>query len=91
MVECSFYHKVKDEMGLLLNVPVFHPKTPVYHVKVKFTNSDDFWRVYRHHKKLTKSYLNIILIAAEWIPVTGNAEYIAECTVTKSSQHTYID
>lgn len=31
-----------------------------------------------------------MLIAAEWVAVIGNPDYIAECTVTKSSQHTYI-
>ena len=53
-------------------------------------NSNDFWRVYEHHKKLKKPYLSIMLIAAEWVAVIGNPDYIAECTVTKSSQHTYI-
>ena len=75
---------------ILFNVPMFNLETPTYHVKVNFTNSNDFWRVYEHHKKLKKPYLSIMLIAAEWVAVIGNPDYIAECTVTKSSQHTYI-
>lgn len=90
IVEASYYHKVKDEFALLLNVPMFDSKTPNYHVKVNFTNTEDFWRVYNHHKKLKKSYLSIMLVAAEWISVTGNPDYIAECTIIKSTQHTYI-
>ncbi len=90
IVETSYYHKVKDEFAFLLNVPMFSPNSPNYHVKVNFTNIDDFWRVYNHHKKLKKSYLSIMLIAAEWETVIGNSDYIAECTVTKSSQHAYI-
>lgn len=58
--------------------------------KVNFTYEDDFWRVYNHHKKLEKAYLSIMLIAAEWKSAEANSDYIAECTVTKSSQHTYI-
>lgn len=90
IVETSYYHKVKDEFAILFNVPMFNLETPTYHVKVNFTNSNDFWRVYEHHKKLKKPYLSIMLIAAEWVAVIGNPDYIAECTVTKSSQHTYI-
>ena len=69
---------------------MYSPQTQNFHVKVNFTNRDDFWRVYKHHKKLKKSYLSIILVAAEWKAVKANPDYIAECTVTKSSQHTYI-
>ncbi len=90
IVETSYYHKVKDEFAFLLNVPMFNSKMPTYHVKVNFTNVNDFWRVYEHHKKLKKSYLSIMLIAAEWVAVTNNPDYMAECTISKSSQHTYI-
>ena len=90
IVETSYYHKVKDEFALLLNVPIFDPKTPTYHVKVNFTNTNDFWSVYNHYKKLKKPYLDIMLVAAEWGVAAKDSEYIAECTVTKSSQHTYI-
>ena len=90
VVETSYYHKVKDEYALLLNVPIFNPKTTNYHVKVNFANTKDFWRVYEHHKKLKKFYLSIMLVAAEWNAVTGNPDYIAECTIIKSTQHTYI-
>lgn len=90
VVETSYYHKVKAESAFLLNVPMFNSGTFNYHVKVTFTNVNDFWRVYEHHKKLKKSYLSIMLIASEWVPVTGNSDYIAECIITKSSQHAYI-
>lgn len=90
IVETSYYHKVKGEFAFILNVPVFSPNSPNYHVKVNFTNSADFWRVYNHHKRLNKSYLSIMLIAAEWKAVIDNSDYIAECTVIKSSQHAYI-
>ena len=90
VVETSFYHKVKDEYALLLNVPIFDPKMPNYHVKVNFENTKDFWRVYNHYKKLQKPYLNILLIAAEWVAVKDNSDYIAECTIRKSNQHAYI-
>ena len=90
VVEATYYHKVKDELAFLLNVPMYSPQTQNFHVKVNFTNEDDFWRVYNHHKKLEKAYLSIMLIAAEWKSAEANSDYIAECTVTKSSQHTYI-
>ena len=90
VVETSFYHKVKDEYALLLNVPMFDSKMSNYHVKVKFENTKDFWRVYNHYKKLQKPYLNILLIAAEWVAVKDNSDYIAECTIRKSNQHAYI-
>ena len=90
IVETSYYHKVKDEFAFLLNVPMYNPQTQSFHVKVNFTNRNDFWRVYNHHKKLKKAYLSIMLLAAEWKAVKGNADYIAECTLSKSSQHTYI-
>lgn len=69
---------------------MYNPQTQSFHVKVNFTNRNDFWRVYNHHKKLKKAYLSIMLLAAEWKAVKGNADYIAECTISKSSQHTYI-
>lgn len=90
IVETSYYHKIKEEHAIIFNVPVFEPKNPVYHVKVSFTNADDFWNVYNHHKKLKKPYLSIMLIAAEWVATKNNLDYIAECKVTKSSQHAYI-
>lgn len=90
VVETSYYYAIKNESALLLNVPMFTPKSPAYHVKVHFTDRNDFDRVYKHHEKLKKPYLCIMLIAAEWIPVKDNPKYIAECTITKSSQHAYI-
>lgn len=90
LVEASYYHKVKDEYAILFNIPMFNPKIQSSHVKVNFLNINDFWRVYNHHKKLKKAFLCIMLIAAEWTPVVGNPDYIAECTLTKSNQHTYI-
>lgn len=91
VVEGTYYHKVKDEFAILLNVPMFNPrKKQTYHVKVSFKNKNDFWRVFDHHNKLQKSYLSVMLVAAEWVAVTDNLDYFAECTISKSSQHTYI-
>ncbi len=89
IVETTYYHKVEHEFAILFNVPMFNSRTKTYHVKVNFTDSNDFWRVYGHYKKLKKPYLNIMLIAANWV-ATNNPDYIAECTVKKSSQHAYI-
>lgn len=90
IVETSYYYGVNNEKAIILNVPMFSPGISNYHVKVNFANKDDFDRVYKHHEKLKKSYLSIILIAAEWMAVKNNPDYIAECTITKSSQHAYI-
>lgn len=93
IVETSsyYYYKEKKEQALILNVPLFSPNTQTYHVKVNFTNCNDFERVVKHHQKLERPYLSIMLIAAEWKPVKGNLDYIAECTISKSNQHAYID
>ena len=90
VVETTFYHKVKDELAFLLNVPMFKKGEKCYHVKVNFSNKADFSRVYKHYLNIKSPYLNIMLVANEWEKVDNNSDYIAECTITKASQHAYI-
>lgn len=90
VVETTCFHKVKDELAFLLNIPMYKPGQKCYHVKVNFTNKNDFWNVHKHYKSLRPKYLGIMLVANEWKKVDGNPDYFAECTITKASQHAYI-
>ena len=90
VVETTFYHKVKDETAFILNIPMFKKGEVCHHIKASFADKIDFRRVYNHYVNAKPAYLNIMLVANEWVRVEDNPDYIAECTITKSSQHTYI-
>ena len=90
VVETTFFHKVKDELAFILNVPMYKNGEKCFHVKVNFRDKADFWRVYKHYINTKPAYLNIMLVANEWKKVDNNSDYFAECTITKSSQHAYI-
>ncbi len=90
VVETSFYHKVKDELAFILNVPIYEPNRRNAHIKVVFNNETDFCKVYKHYRSLKNYYKSIFLVAGEFKSV-DNQNYIAECTIYKSSQHAYIN
>ena len=91
IVEGSYFYKIPNENAFVLNVPMFTPGVTTYHVRVNFANDKDASRFAKHHFKLgKKKYMSIVLIASEWHQVNGSPDYMAECTISKTSQHKYI-
>lgn len=87
LVECTFYKSVVGEYALLMNYPVNY-KMHKGHVKVVFDSEELFKQQFKKLKGST--HKELIVIAGEWKPVHGKADYESECIITRARQIYYV-
>lgn len=84
IVQCTPYHKFKDEFSYKMNYPSF-PYQNGKHIKLNFATNELFWYFYNKFK--STNYKELVIVLGEWtIPTEVNDTYISECTIYKKRQ-----
>lgn len=83
IVQCTPYHKIKDEFAYKMNYPSF-PYKNGKHVRLNFSTKELFWTYY--HKFKDRNPKDLIIILGNWALSQSNGEYISECTINSSRQ-----
>jgi len=81
IVQCTVYHKVKDENSYVMNFPSFPFQTNKY-VKLNFSSEKLFWHFYNKFK--STNHKELIIVLGIW--ETPETEHIAECTIYNTRQ-----
>lgn len=83
IVQCTPYHKFKNEFAYKMNYPSF-PYLNSKHIKLNFSTEKLFWDYY--HKFKDTNHKQLIIVLGDWISLQSNGEYISECTINSSRQ-----
>ena len=84
IVQCTPYHKFKDEFSYRMNYPSF-PYPNGKHIKLNFATEELFWHFYKKFK--STNHKELVIVLGEWtIPTEVNNTYMSECTVYKKRQ-----
>ncbi|GIN90402.1 hypothetical protein J6TS1_27800 [Siminovitchia terrae] len=83
IVQCTPYHKFKDEFAYKMNYPSF-PYPNGKHIRLNFSTEKLFWEYY--HKFKDTNHKDLIIVLGNWTSSQSNGEYIAECTINSSGQ-----
>lgn len=84
IVQCTAYHKVKDELSYKMNFPSFPFPGSNKYVKLNFVTEELFWYFYNKFK--TTNHKELIIAFGKWKAPEVLGEYIAECTIYKKRQ-----
>ncbi|MDR1548635.1 MAG: hypothetical protein LBT06_08630 [Hungatella sp.] len=87
IVECSYFKKAHGEYAFILNYPLDFRKIHGG-VKIIFEVESLFWKYYNTLKN--SHHTEPIVVAGNWQPVIGHAEYQSECVIVSSRQIHYI-
>ena len=87
IVQCTCYHKVKDEFSYIMNYPSF-PYKNGKHIRIDFKNKDLFWDFYNKVKK--SNHKELILVLGEWKRENKGENYIARCSIFKNRQYSFL-
>lgn len=84
IVQCTAYHKVKDEYSYIMNFPSFPFPGINKYVRLNFATTELFWYFYKKFK--STNHKELIIVLGKWEIPTVLTEYIAECTICKKRQ-----
>lgn len=86
-MQCTCYHKVKDEFSYIMNYPSF-PYNNGKHIRIDFKNKALFWDFYNKVKK--SNHKELILVLGEWRRENVGENYIARCSIFKNRQYSFL-
>ena len=85
IVQCTFFHKIKDKFAYCMNYPSF-PYQDGKYIRINFRDEELFWYFYRKFKGT--NHKELIIILGDWRFSEVTVEYIAECEIyTKRQIH----
>ncbi|WP_100065885.1 hypothetical protein [Miniphocaeibacter massiliensis] len=83
VVQCTPFHKFKDEYAYRMNYPSF-PYNNGKHIKLNFYNEELYWNF--HNKVKFTNHKNLIIVLGNWSIPPKNDFYISECTICNNRQ-----
>ena len=83
IVQCTPYHKIKDEYAYLMNYPLFPYKVSRY-IRIDFASEKLFWGFY--NKVKTSNHKELVIILGKWEKAEYGEKYIAKCRICRERQ-----
>ena len=87
VVQCTYYHKVKDEFSYIMNYPSF-PYKNGKHIRIDFGNDRLFWEFYNKIK--TSNHKELILMLGDWRTGKVGDDCISRCTIYRNRQYSFL-
>ena len=87
IVQCTYYHKIKNEFSCIMNYPSF-PYPSGKYIRIDFEKSKLFWEFY--NKVKTSNHKELILVLGDWKTRKVGDDYIAECVIYRNRQYSFL-
>ena len=82
IVQCTPFHKFKDENAYRMNFPAF-PYKGGKHIRLNFSTEELFWHYYNKFKD--SNHKELVIVLGDW-KLSSDDLYISECIITNKRQ-----